>query len=92
MADLLLRGVDEFTAERLRLIARERNATVADVVLELLKNAVASCAGVVTETVSYRTVTELDGDWEGDESAAFRAALEAIESLPKNDNVYAAMS
>ena len=93
MADLLLRGVDELTAEQLRMIARDRNATVADVVIDLLKSALKSTVGaqarvVQAETVAYRTVTELTGNWEGEESDAFREALEAIESMPKNEGLF----
>ena len=93
MADLLLRGVDELTAEQLRTLARDRNATVADVVIDLLKSALKSTVGsqgrvVQAETVSYRAVTELAGNWDGDESDAFREALEAIESMPKNEGLF----
>jgi hypothetical protein len=88
VADLLLRGVDELTAEQLRMIARDRNATVADVVIDLLKTALQGRA-VFAETVSYRAVNEVGGDWDGNESDAFREALEAIESMPKNEGLFA---
>jgi hypothetical protein len=90
VADLLLRGVDELTAERLRGLARDRNVSVADVVLELVKEALAG-RGVApaAPTVAYRAVSEVGGDWEGDESDAFKAALEALDSLPANKGVFA---
>ena len=88
MADFLLRGVDELTAERLRGLSRDRNASVAEVVLELVKEALAARGPAPVQTVVYKTISEVDGAWEGDESDAFREALEALDSLPPSDGLF----
>ena len=81
MPDFVLRGIDGEIAERIKLIARQKNWAINDVILHLLKQSL----GMTDEDITgrgMRDIATLGGTWAADENAAFRAALEAFENLP----------
>lgn len=85
MPDFTVRGIDITLAERIKEIARARNWSIDDVVLELLQkglNAGGSPAAAAPVPEDRNDVALLSGTWGSDEAAAFRAAVEAFESLP----------
>lgn len=87
MPDFLLRGIDSAVAERIKTIARERNWSINDVILHLLKQALGMSDEDIASAhaVSHQDIATLAGTWDPAESAAFRAALEAFENLPEDD-------
>ena len=87
LPDFLLRGIDNAVAERIKTIARERNWSINDVILHLLKQALGLSDEdiAVAHATSHQDIATLAGTWDPAESAAFRAALEAFESLPEEE-------
>lgn len=86
MPDFLLRGIDNAVAERVKSIARDRNWSINDVILHLVKQSL----GMTEEDIAggdprHQDIATLAGTWDPAESAAFRAALEAFESLPEEE-------
>ncbi len=85
MPDFTVRGIDITLAERIKEIARVRNWSINDVVLELLQKGLSangSAAAASAAPEDRNDVALLSGTWGSDEAAAFRAAVEAFESLP----------
>ena len=82
MPDFLLRGIDNAVAERVKAIARERNWSINDVILHLLKQALGLSEEDIAAGHAHQDIATLSGTWDPAESAAFRAALEAFEGLP----------
>lgn len=90
MPDFTVRGLDFSTAERIKEIARARNWSINDVVLELLQhglNAQDAGAGAPAPQGDRSDVALLAGTWASDEAAAFRAALDAFERLPADEPI-----
>ena len=84
MPDFLIRGIDNAIAERVKTLARERNWSINDVILHLLKQAL----GMSEENIAipeHQDIATLGGTWDPVESAAFREALAAFESLPEDE-------
>lgn len=80
MPDILVRNIDDAVAERIKTIARERNWSINEVIVHVLRHSL----GFGGEDVVRREihdVAELGGTWNPKESAAFRKALEAFENL-----------
>ena len=80
MPDILVRNIDDALAERIKTIARERNWSINEVIVHVLRHSL----GFGGEDVVRREihdVAELGGTWNPKESAAFRKALEAFEGL-----------
>jgi hypothetical protein len=78
--DILVRNIEEPVAERIKAIARERNWSINEVILHLLRHGV----GLGGEDVARREVHDvavLSGTWDPRETAAFRTALEAFERM-----------
>jgi hypothetical protein len=78
--DILVRNIDDTLAERIKTIARERNWSINDVIVHILRHSL----GLGGEDVSHREihdVAQLRGTWNPNESAAFRKALEAFEQV-----------
>ncbi len=72
-------------AERIKELARAKNWSINDVVLDLLQTALEMNGSVPSADdapVDHKDVALLAGTWGNDEAAAFRAALEAFEQLP----------
>ena len=80
MPDILVRDIEDSVAERIKTIARERNWSINDVILHVLRHSL----GFGGEDVSNRDIHDvavLSGTWDTRESAAFRTALEAFERI-----------
>lgn len=80
MPDILVRHIDDTTAERIKAIARERQWTINEVILHALRHGL----GFAGEEISHRElhdIAHLRGTWEPTEAAAFRKALEAFERV-----------
>lgn len=87
MPDFLLRGIDNALAERIKDIARERNWSINDVILSLVRRGLGEGEDFAVEPVA-RDIAHLGGTWKPDESDAFRKALEAFERLPESDTPF----
>ena len=86
LPDFLLRGIDNAVAERVKALARERNWSINDVILQLLKQALGlSEEDIAANQGVHQDIATLAGAWDPDESAAFRAALDAFEKLPAEE-------
>jgi hypothetical protein len=80
--DILVRNIDDATAERIKAIAREREWSINDVIVHVLRHSL----GLGGEDVMRRErdvhdVAVLAGTWDPKEAAAFRTALEAFEKV-----------
>jgi hypothetical protein len=78
--DILVRNIEESVAERIKAIARERNWSINDVVLHILRHSL----GLGGEDLTHREIHDvatLTGTWDAGENAAFRTALEAFERI-----------
>jgi hypothetical protein len=78
--DILLRNIDEVVAERIKAIARERQCSINDVILQVLKHSL----GFGGEDIVHREMQDialLPGAWDPRETAAFRSAVEAFEQV-----------
>lgn len=72
-------------AERIKDLARAKNWSINDVVLDLLQQGLRmNGAKVPADSVvaDHKDVALLSGTFASEEAAAFRAALEAFEQLP----------
>jgi hypothetical protein len=86
MPDFTVRGIDNAMAERIKELARAKNWSINDVVLDLLAQSLKMKPAAVDEPVAdHKDVALLAGTWGNDEAAAFRAALEAFEQLPADE-------
>ena len=80
MPDILVRNIDEAVADRIKTIARERNWSINDVIVHVLRHSL----GLGGEDLTHRDIHDvavLSGTWDAGESAAFRTALEAFERI-----------
>jgi len=78
--DILVRNIEEAVAERIKTIALERNWSINEVILHVLRHSL----GFGGEDISNREIHDvavLSGTWDTKESAAFRTALEAFERI-----------
>ena len=78
MPDILVRNIDELLAERIKAIAREKQWSINDVIIFVLKQGL----GFGDEDVFKREMHDiavLAGTWDPSETAAFRSAVEAFE-------------
>ena len=80
----MLRGISDATAAHIKALARDRNWSLNDVLLELIERGLRANDGHADEVVAptHRDIAMLGGTWDADESAAFRAAMQAFEDLP----------
>ena len=80
MPDILVRHIDEASAERIKAIARERAWSINEVILHALRHGL----GLAGEDLARRElhdIAHLRGTWEPTEAAAFRSALDAFEKV-----------
>lgn len=78
MPDILVRNIEEVVAERIKAIARERQWTINETILHVLKRGL----GFEGEDIFHREMHDiavLAGTWDSSETAAFRSAVEAFE-------------
>ena len=80
MPDILVRNIEESVAERIKAIARERNWSINEVILHVLRHSL----GLGGEDVMRREIHDvavIGSTWDAGEAAAFRTALEAFERV-----------
>jgi len=80
MPDILVRNIEEIVAERIKAIAREREWSINEVILHVLKQSL----GFGGEDIFHREMQDiavLSGTWDSRETAAFRSAVEAFEQV-----------
>jgi hypothetical protein len=78
--DILVRNIEDAVAERIKTIALERNWSINEVILHVLRHSL----GLGGEDIANRDIHDvavLSGTWDTKESAAFRTALEAFERI-----------
>lgn len=80
----MLRGISDSTAAHIKALARDRNWSLNDVLLELIERGLHANDGRADEVVTpmHQDIAMLGGTWDAEESAAFRAAMQAFEDLP----------
>jgi hypothetical protein len=90
MPDLLVRAIDERLAERIKAYAHERAAALNTCMLELIDKglraheAEKASAAIDLHDMSRHAASEirtLGGAWSGDEAAAFREAIAAMQKI-----------
>ena len=84
MPDIVIRGIDNDMAERIKEIARLNNMPINDVILRLLKEALGMSQ---PEPPLPGDIARLAGAWEDDESRIFHEAMNAFKRLP-DDQAY----
>ena len=88
MPDLLVRGIDSAMAERIKTLARERNWSINDVILNVLKQGLGLAGGAPGAARTHQDIAVMAGTWDASEAAAFRAAVEAFEQIPEEPEPY----
>jgi hypothetical protein len=81
MPDIMIRHIDRLMAERIQLLAKERQWSVNDVVLQALRRGlgVAESNSMLAETsVESRELAKPPGEWDASEQAAFQEAMQAL--------------
>lgn len=84
MPDVLIRGIDNEMAERIKEIARNNNMPINDVLLKLLRQALKLDAETLAVANPKQDIARLAGAWDKDENEALRAAIAAFEQLPRS--------
>jgi len=78
--DILVRNIEEVIAERIKAIARERDWSINEVIIHVLKRGL----GFEGEDIFHREMHDiavLSGTWDSRETKAFRSAVEAFEQI-----------
>jgi hypothetical protein len=81
MPDIMIRHIDRLMAERIKLLAKERQWSINDVVLQALRHGlgVSESNGLHAENLrESRDLTEVNGHWDASERAAFQEAMQAL--------------
>lgn len=80
MPDMILHHVDSLLAERVRVLARERQCPVNDILLRVLRNGLGiSAAQQFSESRrDAQVLTAHEGHWEASEMGVFQEALQAL--------------
>jgi hypothetical protein len=80
--DILVRNIDDATAERIKAIARERNWSINEVIVYVLRHSLGlGGEDIVKRARDLHDVAVLAGTWDPSEAAAFRTALAAFEQV-----------
>ncbi|HWT14486.1 MAG TPA: hypothetical protein VN581_01785 [Patescibacteria group bacterium] len=82
MPDIVIRGIDNDVAERIKEIARLNHMPINDVLLRLLRQSLKLDAETLIVSNPRQDIARLAGAWGQDETEALRAAIAAIERLP----------
>lgn len=81
MPDLMIRHIDRLMAERIKLLAKERQWSINDVVLQALRHGlgVSEKNGPFAENMLESTeLAFTGGQWDARERAAFQEAVQAL--------------
>ena len=81
MATMTLRGIDETLSRHLKEFARQEGVSLNALVLRLVREA----AGVdkTKRTALHHDIDNLAGTWSAEDEAAFRSAVQPLESIDK---------
>jgi len=88
VADFQLRGIDTVIVERVKTIARERNWSINDVMLHLLRQALGLVEPDTQSAKLPNDIAALPGTLAQEESAALLEAIKAFESLPEDKSPF----
>ena len=83
MPDLMIRHIDRLMAERIKLLAKERQWSINDVVLQALRRGlgVAESGGLLAENMlESQELMFAGGHWDASERAAFQEAVQALST------------
>ncbi len=82
----MLKGISDTAAAQIKALARDRNWSLNDVILDLIERGlnVHEDRAEVVVTPTHQDIARLGGTWDADEAAAFRAAMDAFEGLPED--------
>lgn len=83
MPDIVVRNIDDAMVERIKALARERNWSINDVILEAMRNGLGLDSSRIGSVREFRSIADLAGTWKADETAAFEEALEAMATAPE---------
>nr|WP_255682823.1 hypothetical protein [Dyella sp. 2HG41-7] len=81
MPDIVIRHIDRLMAERIKSLAKERQWSINDVVLQALRYGlgVTEAGGVQAESeVEALDLASEGGHWDASERAAFQEAMQAL--------------
>jgi hypothetical protein len=81
MPDIMIRHIDRLMAERIKLLAKERQWSINDVVLQALRHGlgVSEGGGLLAETsLETKELSAPSGEWDASEQAAFQEAMQAL--------------
>ena len=82
MPDILVRNIEDAVAERIKTIARERNWSINEVIIYVLRHSLGfGGEDIMRRDGDLHDVAVLAGTWDPREAAAFRTALEAFEKV-----------
>ena len=82
MPDILVRNIEEAIAERIKAIARDREWSINDVIVHLLRQSLGLSQG--DDDIFHREMHDIaviGGTWDSRETKAFRSAVEAFEQI-----------
>jgi hypothetical protein len=81
MPDLMIRHIDRLMAERIKLLAKSRQWSINDVVMQALRHGLGVCEnnGSFAETMLESSeLSFAGGHWDAKERAAFQEAVQAL--------------
>ena len=81
MPDIVIRGIDNDVAERIKEIARLNGLPINDVLLKLLRQALKLDIETLAVGNPKQDIARLTGSWGKDETEALRAAIEAFQKI-----------
>lgn len=82
MPDILIKHIDNELAERIKVLSRERNWSINDVILHLLRHGVGMERGDLP-FIKSADIAHLGGTWDASESQAFSDAMSALDGAPE---------
>jgi hypothetical protein len=88
VADFQLRGIESGIVDRVKTIARERNWSINDVMLHLLRQALGLVEPDAQPAKLPGDIAALPGTLAQDESAALLEAIKAFENLPQDNSPF----
>ncbi|OOG57962.1 hypothetical protein [Rhodanobacter sp. C03] len=80
MPDMVLQHVDSLLVERIKALAKERQCTINDVLLDALRNGlgVSAAQGLSESLRDPQALSVLGGHWDAEERGVFEEALRAL--------------
>jgi hypothetical protein len=81
LPDIVIRGIDNDMAERIKEIARLNNMPINDVMLKLLRQALKLDEQTLAVANPRQDIARMGGAWHKDETDALRDAIAAFEKM-----------